>query len=163
MGSQDSLEVELLVELVFDYYFGLASPIPGEYSASGARAVLFHLSQEAFLPGPRPYLKKVLAQHGEKYVVSRFTELAKKTGKGQILNSESSWNLLAHFLSVRPLQKRLLKELKLHVFAMRSFWKEPYFPHGNPYLSSEMIAHQILFLIASYVSQSPRMLGGSAG
>lgn len=122
-------------------------PTQGEYSASGARAILFHYSEEAFRHAPAPYLKKVLAQHGEKHVIGRYAELAKTTGKEQILDAESSWNLFEHLLSIQTLHKRLLKESKLHVLAMKDFWNKPRSTPVDPNLSSD-IAQKILFPIA---------------
>ncbi|KAG9041692.1 hypothetical protein FS837_011883 [Tulasnella sp. UAMH 9824] len=147
LSFQDSLDANVLLGLAFDYYFGSMPPTQGEYSASGARAILFHFSEEAFRPDPAPYLKKVVAQHGEKHVIDRYAELAKTTGKRRILEPEGAWNLFAHLLSIRTLHKRLVKESRLHVLAMKNFWNKPHSTALDPNLSSET-AQRIVFPIA---------------
>ncbi|KIO22418.1 hypothetical protein M407DRAFT_9949 [Tulasnella calospora MUT 4182] len=123
-GLQTNLHADILLGFVFDYYFGLTPPAQGEYSAYGARVILFDYSEEAFRRDPAPYLTGVLARRGEKDVAERYIELAKKAGNGKLLDSESSWNLLTHLITVRPLQTRLLKEAKVHVTAIETLWTE---------------------------------------
>lgn len=149
---QNSLDANILLGLAFDYYFGSMPLTQGEYSASGARAILLHYSDEALRPDHAPYLKKVVAQHGEKHVIDRYAALAKTTGKGQILDPESSWNLFAHLLSIRTLHKRLLKESRVHVLAMKDFWNKPRSTAVEPNFSGD-IAQQILFSIAYVISE----------
>lgn len=145
--SQDSLDCDILLGLVFDYYFGLTPPTQAKYSASGSRVILFHYSEEAFRSTTGPFLKEVLARRGEKHVVDRYAELARKAGPGQVLDTESLWNLLTHLLTVQSLHKRLLSEFKVHVWGMRTFWKEPRSFPGEP-AWSEDVAQKISFPIA---------------
>ncbi|KAG8896247.1 hypothetical protein FRC00_006213, partial [Tulasnella sp. 408] len=123
-GLQRTLNADILLGYAFDYYFGLTPPAQGEYSANGARVILFDHSEEAFRRDPAPYLTRILSRRGEKNVADRYIELATSAGDGKLLDSESSWNLLTHLITVRSLQTRLLKEAKVHVTALETVWAE---------------------------------------
>lgn len=124
MHSRKSLDPDILLGLVFDYYFGLTSPAEAKYSASGARVILYLYTQETRQQDPVPCLDEIIARRGEKNVVDRYIQLAGQAGKGQVLDSESSWTLLAHLLKVRSTHERLLHQSKVHVSAMKTFWNE---------------------------------------
>ncbi|KAG8896248.1 hypothetical protein FRC00_006214 [Tulasnella sp. 408] len=123
-GLQRTLNADILLGYAFDYYFGLTPPAQGEYSANGARVILFDYSEEAFRRDPAPYLTRLLSRRGEKNVADRYIELATSAGDGKLLDSESSWNLLTHLITVRSLQTRLLKEARVHVTALETLWAE---------------------------------------
>ncbi|KIO22419.1 hypothetical protein M407DRAFT_28067 [Tulasnella calospora MUT 4182] len=150
-GLQQTLNGEILLGFAFDYYFGWTPPSQGEYSAYGARVILFDYSEEAFRRDPAPYLNRVLGRRGEKNVADRYKELATNAGKGKLLDSESSWNLLAHLITVRSLQTRLLGEAEVHMSALETAWNEMSSLPADRYWADE-VARVIIISIAHIVA-----------
>ncbi|KAG8926987.1 hypothetical protein FRC01_008142 [Tulasnella sp. 417] len=156
---QRTLNADILLGFAFDYYFGLTPPAQGEYSAYGARIVLFDYSEEAFRHDPAPYLIRVLSQRGEKNVAERYIQLATNAGNGRLLDSESSWNLLTHLITVRSLRTHLLEETEVHVAALETVWNEMASLPTNRYWADE-VSRVILIAMAHIftVTESPLKL-----
>ncbi|KAG8926989.1 hypothetical protein FRC01_008144 [Tulasnella sp. 417] len=149
-GLRQTLDGEILLGFAFDYYFGWTPPSQGEYSADGARVILFDYSEEAFRRDPAPYLTKVLTRRGEKNIADRYLELATNAGNGKLLDSESSWNLLTHLITVRSLRTRLLGEAEVHVTAFETLWNEMSSLPADRYWADE-VARVILLSMTQYV------------
>ncbi|KAG8926988.1 hypothetical protein FRC01_008143 [Tulasnella sp. 417] len=89
-------------------------------------------------------------------IADRYLELATNAGNGKLLDSESSWNLLTHLITVRSLRTRLLREDEAHVAAFETLWNEMSSLPADRYWADE-VARVILISMAHIiaVTESP--------